>query len=92
MTKERALKLCKDWFYSGVGELDGIAANIAINALEKQIPKKTLCLGRKVYFEDFHCPNCETFVQDDRDIHLTGAYDYCPWCGQALDWSENIES
>ena len=60
-------------------------AELAIEALEKQIPKKPdvysdgYADGYEVWEE--HCPNCEY----DFDGHNPS---YCPRCGQAIDWSE----
>lgn len=56
------------------------ARGMAINALEKQIPKKPIS------YDD-----CEQFVirctcgkcTDTRVFH-----GYCTWCGQKLDWSD----
>lgn len=33
----------------------------------------------------FVCPCCETIVGD---CEMQEIYDYCPNCGQAIDWSE----
>ena len=62
---------------------------LAINALEKQIPKKPvkknpICYSRAIdgvekYAYDYHCPNCGVNV--NKETH------HCP-CGQALDWSD----
>lgn len=52
------------------------ALNMAVEALEKQIPKKLKDDGW------LYCPTCGRDVLMDR-------FDYCPDCGQALDWSEN---
>lgn len=49
---------------------------LIIEALEKQIPKKLKDDGW------LYCPICGRDVLMDR-------FDYCPDCGQALDWSEN---
>lgn len=45
-------------------------------ALEKQIPEKLKDDGW------LYCPICGRDVLMDR-------FDYCPDCGQALDWSDN---
>ena len=50
------------------------AHNMAIAALEKQIPKKV--------DEDDCCPLCHTYGKDDNGV----AGDYCPNCGQKLLW------
>ena len=57
-------------------------AEIAIEALEKQIPKKPLYTNKGTVTR---CPVCEA-------IHLrcisSVEVDYCSRCGQAIDWSE----
>ena len=52
------------------------AYSVALNALEKQIPKKLKDDGW------LYCPICGRDVLMDR-------FNYCPDCGQALDWSDN---
>lgn len=56
---------------------------IAIEALEKQIPKKIL---RATINRDTEvcCPTCKEFVCFS-DVNN---YEYCPRCGQKLDWSK----
>ena len=62
---------------------------IAIHALEKQIPKKPI-YERDGYAPDgtfvfniWICPCCRTRYEVDYDD-----YDYCPNCGQKIDWSD----
>ena len=60
---------------------DGEEMDIAIRALEKQIPKKIL---RGTVKRDMacYCPNCKEFVCfEDTEKHS-----YCPNCGQRLEW------
>lgn len=52
------------------------ACELAIKALEKQIPIKPNKYGC--------CPICTTYGKDDDGIEG----DYCPGCGQRLDWSD----
>lgn len=52
----------------------GKSLDIAISAIEKQIPKKP----RKTRTE-IVCPTCATLV---------GSSPYCRYCGQAIDWSD----
>lgn len=56
----------------------------AINALEKQIPKKPVHIGGDGirYTDLYRCPNC------GQGFTGTGIADYCYHCGQKLDWSE----
>lgn len=57
------------------------ACNLAISALEKQIPKKpTIKKSVKVNAFTLRCPNCEAVLQADSPC--------CRYCGQALDWSD----
>ena len=55
------------------------AIDVAIKALEKQIPKKPKerdCIG----FNTLACPGCE--------MALYLYEPYCDNCGQAIDWSD----
>lgn len=63
-----------DYKYYGC-ELSGSEANIAISALEKQIPKKVDRVGNK-------CPICKCYLASEP----VGDH-YCFQCGQAIDWS-----
>ena len=51
-------------------------------------PKKTVDAFGDYPTDDYYCPKCKCFVQNSRDVRNIGAYDNCPWCGQALDWSD----
>lgn len=53
------------------------ALDTAIEALEKQLPKKPV-LKRKAYGGIMVCPICEA----------SDSGKYCIYCGQKLDWSE----
>ena len=57
-------------------------AELAISALEKQIPKKPIKSDREIrYCEVWKCHNCG-FEWSGRVV------DYCYKCGQAIDWSD----
>lgn len=59
------------------------AYDTTIKALEKQIPTKPM-LRRKKRFDGYNdgwCTCCNWYVKDIFD-----RYNYCPNCGQALDW------
>ena len=69
-----------------------LALNMAINALEKQIPKKPNGIydenkcekdKKEFYYEQVligQCPSCNQEVQEGMK--------FCMDCGQAIDWSE----
>lgn len=56
------------------------AFEMAIEALEKQIPKKVRREHHPKYGRATFCPNCSRM-----DVEC---WFYCPDCGQAIDWSE----
>lgn len=58
-----------------------------VNALEKQVVKKPHLWGDGYYngeliIDMYDCPNCEKSYELECE-----EYDYCPNCGQKLDWS-----
>ena len=66
------------------------ALDMAIKALEKQIPKKVNLRHIRKYdgFDDGECPTCGNSVLRDgfsNDV-------YCDDCGQKLDWSVEDEN
>ena len=62
------------------------AYEMAIKALEKQIPKKPPVVNRpSIFIKVPVCPNCST------SEHYQPLYEknkYCSNCGQKLDWSD----
>ena len=62
---------------------------IAIQSLEKQIPKKPTYEGDgyapdgTFVWDEWLCPCCGKRYEVDYDD-----YDYCPNCGQKIDWSD----
>lgn len=84
MTPQEAIKCLKAGFLS----LPYSALEMAIEALEKQIPKKPILEGDgywdgELVLDTWICPNCDKDYEVDYDD-----YDYCPNCGQKIDWSE----
>ena len=63
--------------------------DVAINALEKQIPKMPTYEGDgyapdgTFIWGEWICPCCGRRYEVEYDD-----YDYCPDCGQKLDWSD----
>ena len=61
------------------------ALDVAIQALEKQIPKKVVKDGKWSY----KCPCCGECAETDcGDAFYDYRLDYCNGCGQKLDWSD----
>ena len=76
MTIEEVIKQLKDLRKATLIEKNYKTFNVAIEVLEKEIPKK-------IYIYDYgkaHCPVCNT------DVHGIGKIDFCFSCGQKLDW------
>ena len=65
------------------------AYEMAIQALEKQIPKKPTYEGDgyapdgTFVYDEWICPCCENRYE----LYYDDDYDYCPNCGQKIDWS-----
>ena len=61
---------------------------IAISALEKQIPKKPY--KRKEHKQnDYYCAVCRYYLGDEMELKFAGLQPkFCPNCGQALDWRD----
>lgn len=72
------------------------AAQMAINALEKQIPKKpnkTIDSSCGVKKEVHVCPVCDYYLTEvhfiaPQKIESNKKITYCEICGQAIDWSD----
>ena len=69
----------------------GKSIDMAIDALQKQIPRVPIyegdgIEGGEIVFDHWICPCCEREYEVDYDD-----YDFCPNCGQAIDWSEVVE-
>lgn len=71
------------------------ALRMGIDALEKQIPKKPN--GIPFYNENLcalYCPSCEHYIGmwNSRikrvEIYNISKGNICPYCGQAIDWTE----
>lgn len=63
-------------------DIDRWAEELAVEALEKQIPMKTM--PPELGISPRHpmiipCGNCGMELEDRM-------WEYCPWCGQAIDW------
>lgn len=69
--------------YNGMpAEVDD-AIDLAVNALEKQIPVKPIVKGivHEYCPPQRYCPICERRLKNNRHMR------FCPRCGQAIDWS-----
>ena len=94
MTAQEAIKMLK--YNSNVihkainGETDineVEALDMAISALEKQIPKELIAEGDgyadgSMVYDSFYCPSCDHHMEWDE------VEDYCPKCGQKICWEE----
>lgn len=62
--------------------------DVAIECIEKQIPKKPILeadgyADDELVYDTWICPNCDKSYEVDYD-----SYNFCPNCGQAIDWSD----
>ena len=96
MTESKAIELLEYIRKTGNGEApyvgcaQNIAIEMAINALEKQIPKKPYCIEDKMWC----CPVCDNhllpkWVKYPTELMpKTEGLPYCMSCGQKIDWNE----
>ena len=82
MTNEEAIIDIRENIQPIIG---GKSLDIAISALEKQIPKNPI--EDDYYDEPAVCPNCGGNVINmaDNDYH----FQHCHYCGQALKWRDS---
>ena len=86
MTYEEAIKLLNSVTIYYGGKCTRTALDLAIEALDKHIPKKPTNFsidnndGYTIY--DCECPSCE---QSHRELF---PFAFCIHCGQALEWEE----
>ena len=97
MTNREAIEWIKDmleqnWYIYNCERYHIEALSLAIEALEKQMPKKP-----KEYEDKYYaCPNCGNVTMmkweryPDRLMDKSNGLPYCLGCGQCLDW-EGIE-
>ena len=95
MTEEQAIKI-RSCFANGVGfkklhtEETNRLADELNSAIKKQIPKKPDYEGDgydehgNLIYDTAYCPSCRHMFEVGYD-----ATDYCPNCGQAIDWSDD---
>lgn len=78
--KQQEMTIKRHLYNEQAIEINGLA----IEALEKQIPKKPVTEKDKVIFDIVcgRCPECDSAVYSTTNL-------YCHKCGQALDWSNN---
>jgi predicted RNA-binding Zn-ribbon protein involved in translation (DUF1610 family) len=82
MTSREALEVFNETYISGIrnGKTRITEAlYVAIGALEKQTPCPV-----KITASTKRCGACNRQLSSNRNTHLN--YNYCPKCGQAIDW------
>ena len=88
MTYEEAIKHFKSLQKRYTKEHNGRMCekvNLALEALEKQVPKKPLHMHKNYY-----CPICKEDGWMLWDDAIPNDMDkYCGKCGQAIDWSDD---
>lgn len=77
---------CKEVKYFHNIPLENV--EIVVESLEKYVPKKVIYDGDgyapdgTFVWDEWLCPNCNSRYEVEYEEH-----DYCPNCGQAIDWS-----
>lgn len=63
-------------------DVDPWAAEIAVEAMEKQIPKKAV--GE--HYAHMRCPSCNHRIPSGGGSSSKRRDNWCNYCGQAIDW------
>lgn len=87
MTYEEAKRyILENWFDGDQdvkavvdGDKETMTMKMAVEAIEKQIPKQPV-------EEATMCPNCGGNIINEADNDYN--FNYCHYCGQKLDWNE----
>lgn len=86
MTKEEEatifLQTLKCCLYKDTSEKN---FDLAFEALDKQTPKKPICFNIDETYKLWRCKSCN-FILGMGIMYLS--INYCPECGQKLDWSK----
>lgn len=93
MTNERAIEILNPEHREHYKSIEVVneACRMAISALEKQIPKKPDYEGDgydengELIYDTWICPHCNHEYEVEYED-----YAFCPNCGQALDWRDEI--
>ena len=64
------------------------ADGLAINALKKQIPMKAI----GTHYAHMRCPSCNHRIPSGGGSSSRRRDNWCNYCGQKIDWSENNET
>ena len=90
MTESEAKEIVqkeKAYMDNHAGRAQSEAFQMAINALEKQIPKKPIInhinTNEDVTEIEYTCSACGTNY-----VELTPCEEFCPYCGNKIDWSD----
>lgn len=65
-------------------DVDPWAVEIAVDAMEKQIPKKAI--GE--HYAHMRCPSCNHRIPSGQGSSSRRRDNWCNYCGQAIDWSD----
>ena len=63
-------------------DVDEWAMEIAVDAMEKQIPKKVM--GKEYGIDGYAVVPCGNCGEELDNL----MWYFCPWCGQKIDWEE----
>lgn len=92
MKPEEAKEIMSEALYNTNNPVSAEAINFAIQALEKQVPKKSIKCQYEPLIKhgwEYECPSCSKAVGiNSFSFDYTDEDPFCPSCGQAIDWSE----
>lgn len=77
-------------YLSELYEGESEAFDLAIQALEKQVSKNPKRIKFDEHISNLNCPSCDCvlFTEFSDGINAGEKVNFCPECGQAIDWSD----
>ena len=85
--KEEALKYLRDFIDNNpeIGDYNTRVVKEAVDALEYRVPKKPFII---YYVGEDGCQYPAAYTCDNCRDAVDVAYDFCPNCGQAINWEK----
>lgn len=89
----KAMKFYKEKLYNGIFNQFIAAFDVAISALEKQIPQTPILQGDgyadgELVYDYAECPVCGCDFEEESSCW---GCKFCPDCGQKLSWESDTE-
>lgn len=94
ISTERAIEILDPEHREHYESIDPVneACRMGMEALRKQVPEAPVLSGDgysdgALVYDTWECPSCGEKYETEYEEHR-----YCPACGQAIDWSREVQN